>query len=133
MLVINSYINLKNTGKLGFITNKKIKEKFTSLEISRTSLVNMWADRLNVHQIRIDDIVEKEFNFVRLIKTEIPTVNVENELQSDYNKILKIQRVRNLLGIKLIFTQNTLIEREDFNKDVVDLMLLIETELKNRK
>lgn len=86
-----------------------------------------------MHQIRIDDIVEKEFNFVRLIKTEIPTVNVENELQSDYNKILKIQRVRNLLGIKLIFTQNTLIEREDFNKDVVDLMLLIETELKNRK
>ena len=86
-----------------------------------------------MHQIRIDDIVEKEFNFVRLIKTEIPTVNVENELQSDYNKILKIQRVRNLLGIKLIFTQNTLIEREDFNKNVVDLMLLIETELKNRK
>ena len=86
-----------------------------------------------MHQIRIDDIVEKEFNFVRLIKTEIPTVNVENELQSVYNKILKIQRVRNLLGIKLIFTQNTLIEREDFNKDVVDLMLLIETELKNRK
>lgn len=86
-----------------------------------------------MHQIRIDDIIEKEFNFVRLIKTEIPTVNVENELQSDYNKILKIQRVRNLLGIKLIFTQNTLIEREDFNKDVVDLMLLIETELKNRK
>lgn len=86
-----------------------------------------------MHQIRIDDIAEKELNFVRLIKTEIPTVNVENELQSDYNKILKIQRVRNLLGIKLIFTQNTLIEREDFNKDVVDLMLLIETELKNRK
>ena len=133
MLVINSYINLKNTGKLGFITNQKIKEKFTSLEISRTSLVNMWADRLNVHQIRIDDIVEKEFNFVRLIKTEIPTVNVENELQSDYNKILKIQRVRNLLGIKLIFTQNILIEWEDFNKDAVGLMLLIETELKNRK
>ena len=41
MLVINSYINLKNTGKLGFITNQKIKEKFTNLEISRTSLVNM--------------------------------------------------------------------------------------------
>ena len=133
MLVINSYINLKNTGKLGFITNQKIKEKFTSLEISRTSLVNMWADRLNVHQIRIDDIVEKEFNFVRLIKTEIPTVNVENELQSDYYKILKSQRLRNLFGIKLIFTQNILIEWEDFNKDAVGLMLLIETELKNRK
>lgn len=133
MLVINSYINLKNTGKLGFITNQKIKEKFTSLEISRTSLVNMWADRLNVHQIRIDDIIEKEFNFVRLIKTEIPTVNVENELQSDYYKILKSQRLRNLFGIKLIFTQNILIEWEDFNKDAVGLMLLIETELKNRK
>ena len=133
MLVINSYINLKNTGKLGFKTNQKIKEKFTSLEISRTSLVNMWADRLNVHQIRIDDIIEKEFNFVRLIKTEIPTVNVENELQSDYNKILKSQRLRSIFGIKLIFTHNTLIEWGDFNKDIVELMLLIETELKNRK
>ena len=131
--VINSYTNLKNTGRLDLIKSQEIKEKFTSLEINQTGLIDILKDRLDVHQIRIDDIAENDLNFVRLIKTQIPTVNIENELQNDYNQILKNQRLRNLLGIKLMLTHNALRERENFNKDIIELKLLIETELNKKK
>ncbi len=131
--VINSYTNLKNTDRLELIKSQEIKEKFTSLEINQAALIDMLKDRLDVHQIRIDDIAENDLNFVRLVKTQIPSVNIENEVQNDYKQILKNQRLRNLLGIKLILTHNSLKERENFNKDIIELKLLIETELDKRK
>lgn len=131
--VINTYTDLKNTNKLGLIKNQKIKEKFTSLEVNLNELKGMLDDRLDVQQIRIDDVAENEINFVPLIKSSIPTVNITNEKQNNYEQILDNNRIRNLLGIKLNMTQDVLIYRENLDKDIQELTMLIEAELYGHK
>jgi hypothetical protein len=131
--VINTYIDLKNTNKLGLIKNQKIKEKFTSLEVNLNELKGMLDDRLNVQQIRIDDVAENEINFIPLIKSSIPTINITNEKQNNYEQILNNQRIRNLLGIKLNMTQDVLNYRENLDKDIKELIMLIESELYKHK
>ena len=131
--VINTYTDLKNTNKLGLIKNQKIKEKFTSLEVNLNELKGMLDDRLNVQQIRIDDVAENEINFVPLIKSSIPTVNIKNEKQNNYKQILDNKRIRNLLGIKLNMTQDVFIYRENLDKDIKELIMLIEAELYDHK
>lgn len=131
--VINAYTNLKNTNKLGLIKNQKIKEKFTSLEVSLNQLQNMLADRLNVQQIRIDDIAENDINFIPLIGTIVPNVFIDNEKKNNYEEVMKIQRIRNLLGIKLAMTQDVLEYRENLDLEINKLKLLITSELVKSK
>ena len=131
--VINTYTDLKNTNKLGLIKNQKIKEKFTSLEVNLNELKGMLDDRLNVQQIRIDDIAENEINFIPLIKSSIPTINITNEKQNNYKQIINNQRIRNLLGMKLNMTQDVLNYRENLDKEIKELIMLIESELYKHK
>ena len=126
---LNTYINLKNTNKLSLIKDKKINAKFTELEFSLNSLNHVLKDRLNVHQIRIDDILENEINFIPLVKSNIPRINIDNELPNDYNQIVHNKRIRNLLGMKLTFTQDVINFRENLDIELKKLILLIETEL----
>jgi hypothetical protein len=127
----NTYINLKNTNKLSLITDKKINNNFTDLEFSLNRLNDILEDRLNVHQIRIDDILENEINFIPLVKSNIPNVNIDNELPNDYDQILSNKRIRNLLGMKLTFTQDAINFRKNLDVEIENLILLIETELDN--
>ena len=106
MPTFNAYNNLKSTNKLSLIKNKNINEKFTELEFRQNKLNDILEDRLSVHQIRIDDILEKEINFIPLVKSNIPTINIENESKNNYLQVLEIKRIRNLLGMKLSFTQD---------------------------
>ena len=131
--VINTYIELKNTNKLSLIKNHEIKEKFTSLEVNLNELEGMLDDRLNVQQIRIDDIAENEVNFIPFIKSSIPTINIEKEKQNNFELILSNQRIRNLLGMKLNMTQDVLNYRENLDNDIKDLRMLIEAELSKHK
>jgi hypothetical protein len=125
----NAYNNLKNTNKLSLIKNNKINEKFTDFEFQLEKLNDILEDRLSVHQIRIDDILEKEINFIPLIKSNIPSINIDNESDNNYYQILEDKRVRNLLGMKLTFTQDVINRRENLDKEIKDLILLIDTEL----
>ena len=131
--VVNAYTDLKNTNKLGLIKSQKLKEKFTSLEVNLNELKGMLNDRLNVQQIRIDNVAENNINFIPLIKSSIPSVNVSNEKPNNYNQILSNQRIRNLLGIKLNMTQDVLNFRENLDKEIKELISLIEIELNVRK
>jgi len=131
--VMNSYSDLKNTGKIGLIKNKNLREKFTSLEVSVNTVTEKITDRLNIHQIRIDDIVEKDINFVLISKSAIPELNIENEKPNDYNLILNNQRIRNLLTIKLRMTQGLQEANKALYLEIVDLLTLIETELNRKK
>lgn len=47
--VINSYSDIKNTGKTSLITNEQIRRRFTNLELSIFHLRNQVDDRLRVH------------------------------------------------------------------------------------
>lgn len=126
----NAYENLKNTDKLSLIRNKSINEKFTELEFRLSKLNDILEDRLSVHQIRIDDILETEINFVPLVKSNVPEINIQNEEENDYKQLLTVDRVRNLLGMKLTFTQDVIDRRKDLDKEIRELMILIREELK---
>ncbi len=122
----NTYNNLKSTNKLNLIKNKKINERFTELEFRQNKLNDILDDRLKVHQIRIDDIMENDINFIPLVKSNIPDINIENEPKNNYSQLLEIKRIRNLLGMKLTFTQDVINSRENLDKEIKDLIALIE-------
>ena len=130
--IINAYTDLKNTNKLSLIKDQTIKERFTSLEVSLNQLESMLNDRLNVHQIRIDDVVENDINFIPLLKSSIPVINIEREKKNNYDEILKQQRIRNLLGIKLALTQDVISYRKRLDKEIKELRTLISSELSKR-
>jgi hypothetical protein len=133
MPTFNAYNNLKSTNKLSLIKNKNINEKFTELEFRQNKLNDILEDRLSVHQIRIDDILEKEINFIPLVKSNIPTINIENESKNNYLQVLEIKRIRNLLGMKLSFTQDVIDFRKNLDTEIKGLIILIEKELNEKK
>ncbi|PIV96999.1 MAG: hypothetical protein COZ74_06020 [Flavobacteriaceae bacterium CG_4_8_14_3_um_filter_31_8] len=133
MPTFNAYNNLKSTNKLSLIKNKNINEKFTELEFRQNKLNDILEDRLSVHQIRIDDILEHDINFIPLVKSNIPTINIENESRNNYLQVLEIKRIRNLLGMKLSFTQDVIDFRKNLDKQIKDLIILIEKELNEKK
>ncbi|SEK37386.1 hypothetical protein SAMN04488008_101361 [Maribacter orientalis] len=125
----NAYNNLKSTNKLSLIKNKNINEKFTELEFRLKKLNDILNDRLSVHQIRIDDILEKDINFIPLVKSNLPNINIENETGNNYSQLLENKRIRNLLGMKLSFTQDVIDYRKNLDTEIKDLIILIELEL----
>jgi len=133
MPTFNAYNNLKSTNKLSLIKNKNINEKFTELEFRQNKLNDILEDRLSVHQIRIDDILEHDINFIPLVKSNIPTINIENESRNNYLQVLEIKRIRNLLGMKLSFTQDVIDFRKNLDKQIKDLIILIEKEKNEKK
>jgi hypothetical protein len=133
MPTFNTYNNLKSTNKLSLVKNKNINEKFTELEFRQNKLNDILKDRLSVHQIRIDDILENEINFIPLVKSNIPTINIENESTNNYFQLLEIKRIRNLLGMKLTFTQDVINYRKNLDTEIKDLIILIEKELNDKK
>lgn len=129
MPTFNAYNNLKSTNKMSLIKNKKINEKFTELEFRLNKLDDILDDRLSVHQIRIDDILENDVNFIPLIKSNVTNINIDNESKNNYSQLLENKRIRNLLGMKLSITQDVIDFRENLDEEIIDLKNLIEKEL----
>jgi len=127
--VINSYSDIKNTGKTGLIHNEQIRRSFTDLELGITHVINQVDDRLKVQQMRIDELVVTDLNFIRMIKTAIPEIETEDEPENDYRLLLEDQRTRNLLAVKLALTNEVLRYRSELDAEIQSLIDLLETEL----
>lgn len=69
MPVLCSYSDIKNTGKIGIIKSRSIRESFTDLELTLGELTTIVSDRLTVQQTRIDDVLVNDVNFVRLLES----------------------------------------------------------------
>jgi len=130
---LNSYSDINNTGKIGIIKNRSIRENFTNLELTLSGLTTLVKDRLVVQQTRIDDILVNDVNFVRLLKSMEPSINIDNELQNDYNFILNNQKTRNLLALKLSLTYAAITHRQELGDEIDDLIQLVEVELKREQ
>jgi uncharacterized protein DUF6090 len=127
--VLNSYADIKNTGKIGIIRSRSIRENFTNLELSLTGLTSMVKDRLTLQQMRIDDIIVNDVNFVRLLKSMDPGIDIDDELQNNYNLILNDQKTRNLLALKLSLTYSVIRHRQELGDEIDNLIQLVEVEL----
>ncbi len=131
--VMNSYADLKSTGRTALIKNKQIRESFTNLEISINNLENLVKDRLTVQQIRIDNIAHTQINFVRLMKKEYPSINLEQENLNDYTVILDQPDIRNLIAIKLELTDGVLKYRKALLNQINELDKLLKNEIESLK
>jgi len=131
--VINSYSDIKNTGKIGIIKSRSIRESFTNLELTLTNLSSMVTDRLTLQQMRIDDIIINDVNFVSLLNSIEPSLNIDNESKNDYNSILNNQKIRNSLAFKLSLTSAAIAHRQELGDEIDDLIQIVETELKKEQ
>ena len=131
--VLSSYSDIKNTGKIGIITNRSIRENFTNLELTLTGLTSLVKDRLTLQQMRIDDIIVNDVNFVRLLKSMEPSIKIYNESQNNYNLILNNQKTRNSLALKLSLTYAVIKYRHELRDEIDDLIQLVEVELKREQ
>jgi len=127
--VINSYSDIKNTGKTGLITNEQIRQRFTNLELSIINLGNQVDDRLRVQQLRIDEIAVNDLNFVRLISVVIPEVKVNHVPGNNYHSFLENQRIRNLIAVKLALTNGVIRYRRALDAEIQSLIVLLEEEI----
>jgi len=130
--ILNTYLNLKNTNQLGLIKSKEVNEKFSELDFKYNKLIDLLHDRLSVHQIRIDNILENDINFLPLVKSNVPDIDIEREISTNYSDILKNRRVRNLLGMKLTFTQDIVDRRLELDLEIQNLLILIDSQLTNK-
>ena len=129
--VINSYSDIKNTGKTGLITNEQIRRRFTNLELSIINLRNQVDDRLVFQQLRIDEIAIHDLNFVRLVSLLIPEIKVDNEPENNYQRFLQNQRIRNLIAVKLALTNDVLKDRRELDAEIKSLISLLEEEIED--
>ena len=130
--VINSYSDVKNTGKLGIIKNGGIRRSFTALELNINSLKFFIEDRLAVQQLRVDKIAINNVNFVRLLHSQDSKFNVSNEIKNNYQTILSDQKIRNVLAAKLELTNKIINYRYHLSDEIQKLMNLLNLEIKSR-
>lgn len=129
--IINAYSDIKNTGKTGLISNEQIRQRFTSLELDIYNLRNQIDDRLRVHQLRIDEISVSDMDFVKTISFRYPELHTPDHLENDYDRLLKDQKIRNLIGIKLDLTFAVIRYRRALEADIDTLISLLDDELKD--
>jgi len=127
--VINSYSDIKNTGKTSLITNEQIRRRFTNLELSINNLGSQVNDRLRVQQLRMDGMVVNELNFVRMISTVIPEISVKHEPENNYHLFLEDQRIRNLIAVKLSLTNEVIGYRQALDAEIESLIAMLEEEI----
>jgi len=127
--IINSYSDIKSTGKAGLITNEQIRQRFTNLELSINNLRNQVDDRLRVQQLRIDEIAVYDLNYVRLISFRNSEISSDNEPENAYHSLLADQRIRNLIAIKLNLTNAVIGYRRALDNEIKSLITLLEDEI----
>lgn len=127
--VINTYSDLKNAGKIAIIQNYSIRDRLSILEANIYNLDKLIQDRMNVHQIRIDEICVEYVNFLPLLKFKMPDYNISLGPKNDYIEIMAQQKVRNLMGVKSVLTNEALGYRKDLHNEIESIIQLIEIEL----
>jgi len=127
--VINSYRDIKNTGKTGLITNEMIRKSFTNLEIGIINLGIQVEDRLRVQQLRFDAMLITDLNFVRMVSIRIPEVQSNLEPENDYRLFLENQRIRNMIAMKLSLTHEVIEDRRKLQAEIQSLITMLENEI----
>jgi len=125
-----AYQELQNTGKTGMIRNATLRSKFSTMELRIDLLESMLNDRLAVHQQRIDKIAENEINFLPILAAYRNLKNIDLGVQNDYFEILKRTDIRNLLAIKLELSYEVLKIRKGLDKELSELLDLLNNQLK---
>jgi hypothetical protein len=129
--VIQTYSDLKSTGKVSLITNQQIKERLTNLEKSMINLRFQVDDNMSVQQLNADKISIKYLDIVLLLNDRKPKFKLTPINQNDYRALLQNKEIVRTLALKLLLVDNLVNERIVLHNDIKNLINLIENELKN--
>ncbi|MEX2605497.1 MAG: DUF6090 family protein [Gracilimonas sp.] len=127
--VIITYTGLQNAGDTGKIRDSELRAKLSEMSLKILMLEFLIGDRLSVHQNRIDNIVEYELNFIPLLAAQKKLDDIHPGTPNDYLELIQKPRVRNLLGIKLDLTIMVLNLREGLDRQLAQLIEMVESEI----
>lgn len=127
--VINTYTDLKNSGRTGLITNENIRIHFTSLEQQIRKLSEMIDARLKLQAINIDKEIINSTNLVRLVNAITMNNSFNNGDLIDYEALLRNQKILNIIAAKFDLADSVLRDRNLLLTEIQELIRLIETEL----
>jgi len=125
--VFSSYEDFKSSGKTGLIKSAPLRAAIYELEEKINALNYAVNDRQIVHTTRIDALSERDVNFLVFIDR---APEIAAGPPSDYKAVLRIERNRNLIGLKLDATIQVLVHRIALDKEIAELMSMIEVEIK---
>ncbi|TVZ60306.1 hypothetical protein NA63_2858 [Flavobacteriaceae bacterium MAR_2010_105] len=128
--VIQTYSDLKSSGKVSLITNQQIKERLTKLENSMINLRFQVDDNMSVQQLNVDKISIKYLDVVRMLIDRKPKFKITPIRQNDYRALLQNNEIVSTLALKLLVVDNLVDERVILHNDITDLIKLIENEIK---
>ncbi len=122
--VFRGYIDLKSSGRVSLIQSQQLRTELTKLEETISALNFMINDRRTVHFTRIDGIAENDLNFLPMMNQNGKTI--EKGPTSNYQTLLKNQRIRNLLGMKIELATSVLNARNRLDKQLDSVLNQLE-------
>ena len=130
--VIQTYSDLKSSGKVSLITNQQIKKLLTKLENSMIDLRFQVNDNMSVQQINADKISLKYLDLAQMLNGRKPKFKLTPLNQNDYRSLLQNKEVASTLALKLLVIDNLVEERINLHNDIINLINLIDNELQNK-
>jgi ACT domain-containing protein len=124
--VFRGYTDLKSSGKISLIQSQQLRSELTQLEEAISALNFMINDRRTVHFMRIDGIAENDLNFLHVME-KVETI--EKGQASDYRELLKRQRIRNLLGMKIELATSVLRARNRLDEQLNGVLSELKIEI----
>ncbi len=127
--IINTYTDLKNSGRTNLISNEEIRIKFSVLENSLYGLKTEVDDRLNFQQMQGDQFVINDFNFIRSLKAINHNYPIDYGIENDYITLFSQQKFLNFITAKLRLTLSIIGYRKSLLVDIEDIIALIDHEI----
>ena len=127
--VIQTYNDIKSSGKMALIQNEEIRNRLAFLEFRSNEIRNSLNDKLIVQQFQVDSIVAEHLDMVTFMEKR--TIgNPDQSLSNDYRSILENKKSRNTLASKQMLSTGLYEGRVTFNELLVELAGLIKEEIK---
>ncbi len=127
--IINTYTDLKNSGRTNLISNEEIRIKFSVLENSLYGLKTEVDDRLNFQQMQGDQFVINDFNFIRSLKAINHNYPIDYGIENDYITLFSQQKFLNFITAKLRLTLSIIGYRKSLLLEIEDVIELIDHEI----
>lgn len=126
--VIQTYNDIKSTGKTVLIQNEEIRNRLTLIEFRSNAIRSSLDDKLIVQQFQVDEIVAKHFDMVTYME-KLETNNTKLSQENDYDTVLSSKEFRNTIASKQRLSRGLYEERVAFNELLEELAGLIRNEL----
>lgn len=127
--VLQTYNDLKSSGEVSIIQNLSIRNKLADLELGFNNLNRQANDVLTVQQLRVDDIVINDLDFITILQaSKFPSITRGDS--NNYRDFLNDRKVRNTLGAKLELMESAIEYRQEMIVSCKELLELIDLELK---